>query len=290
MLRHSAENMPGRGRMKEERPTEGKAAGEAASGSSRLPAFWQCALNMECLCAGGAVSVDEDAHLSVPEESSEELLPKKPDSAQLKALLIDSERRRLIKKLSEANQHNRFLKRQLQAKDDDLVDIKSELAILELEIQASIPLAFMTKESTSFTLRMALVELAEEIASYGIQPGSRKINGKYIQSHLVSRLEVVQEKIKKQIKDVEAVKFREITLYWIGMAESVQVMGSFDGWSQGEEMSQEYTGAYVKFSANLKLRPGRYEVKFLVDGEWRLSPELLTVGEGLMENNILIVE
>ena len=34
-------------------------------------------------------------------------------------------------------------------------------------------------------------------------------------------------------------------------------MGSFDGWSQGEDMSQEFTGAFVKFSADLRLRPGR---------------------------------
>ncbi|CAA7405602.1 unnamed protein product [Spirodela intermedia] len=214
------------------------------------------------------VSLDEEAPLSAPEESPEELLP---DSTQLKELFLDSERRRLITKLSEANQHNRYLKRQLIARDDDLVNIRSELAFLELEIQV-------------------LTELAEEIASYGVSSSSRKIKGKYIQSHLVSRLQALQGKIEKQRKDVDAVKFREITLYWIGMAESVQVMGSFDGWSQGEDMSQEFTGAYVKFSASMKLRPGRYEVKFLVDGQWQLSPELPTIGEGELKNNLLIVE
>ncbi|CAA6668709.1 unnamed protein product [Spirodela intermedia] len=201
------------------------------------------------------VSLDEEAPLSAPEESPEELLP---DSTQLKELFLDSERRRLITKLSEANQHNRYLKRQLIARDDDLVNIRSELAVLELEIQA-------------------LTELAEEIASYGVSSSSRKIKGKYIQSHLVSRLQALQGKIEKQRKDVDAVKFREITLYWIA-------------W-QREDMSQEFTGAYVKFSASMKLRPGRkYEVKFLVDGQWQLSPELPTIGEGELKNNLLIVE
>lgn len=37
-------------------------------------------------------------------------------------------------------------------------------------------------------------------------------------------------------------------------------MGSFDGWTQGEEMSPEYTGDYARFSATLKLRPGRYTI------------------------------
>lgn len=34
-------------------------------------------------------------------------------------------------------------------------------------------------------------------------------------------LVAVQGKIEKQRKDVDAVKFREITLYWIGMAEVI---------------------------------------------------------------------
>lgn len=35
-------------------------------------------------------------------------------------------------------------------------------------------------------------------------------------------------------------------------------MGSFDGWSQGEHLSPEYTGSFTKFSTTLMLRPGRY--------------------------------
>ncbi|CAN6697141.1 unnamed protein product [Malus baccata var. baccata] len=74
------------------------------------------------------------------------------------------------------------------------------------------------------------------------------------------------------------------------MAESVQVMGTFDGWSQGEDLSPEYTASFTTFSTTLMLRPGKYEIKFLVDGEWKLSPEFPTVGEGLTTNNLLIVE
>ncbi|KAL0904792.1 hypothetical protein M5K25_026943 [Dendrobium thyrsiflorum] len=222
----------------------------------------------------GASSLSED-HLSngniVSEGASEKDLPQKLGTDELKSLLLDSERSRLLKKLSEANQYNRFLKRQLQIKDDVLVSLKNEVALLELESQA-------------------LVNLAEEVANSVVQPGSRKINGKYIQSHLLSRLQAVHERLKEKIKDFNSLKFEEVTLVWIGMAESVQVMGSFDGWSQGEEMSPEYSGNYSKFSATLKLRPGRYEVKFLVDGEWLLSPELPTVGEGMLKNNLLIVE
>ncbi|KAL5664437.1 hypothetical protein ACJX0J_024545, partial [Zea mays] len=178
-----------------------------------------------------------DADGTTNGDVSENLLSRKPSSDELKALLADSERSRLLRRLSEANQYNRFLKRQLQIKDDAVVKFKGELAVLELEMQA-------------------LVGLAEEVANFDVPLGSRKINGKYIQSHLLSRLEAVHDKIMEQVKSVDALKTQEIPVYWIGMAENVQIMGSFDGWSQGEAMSMEYSGDYGRFSATLKLRPG----------------------------------
>jgi hypothetical protein len=93
----------------------------------------------------------------------------------------------------------------------------------------------------------------------------------------------------EQIKDVDSLKHQEISVFWVGIAENVQIMGSFDGWSQGEAMSMEYSGYQARFSATLNLRPGRYEIKFLVDGEWRLSLEYPIDGEGSMQNNILVV-
>ncbi|KAK1302183.1 hypothetical protein QJS10_CPB12g00412 [Acorus calamus] len=242
-------------------------------GAARSQVVWKHA---SCTTLSSSINMDgelsPEEHLiddgeSDPEETSSRLLMKH----ELMTLLLDPERSKLTRKLSEANQHNRFLKRQLQVKEDALVDLTNELAVLELELQA-------------------LVGLAEEVANSGIQLGSRKINGKYIQSHLLTRLEGVHERIKKQIKDVADVKSVEVPVVWVGMAETVQVMGSFDGWTRGEEMSAEYDGVYAKFSTTLSLRPGRYQIKFMVDGEWQLSPEYPTVGEGLMKNNLLVVE
>ncbi|KAJ4797985.1 PROTEIN TARGETING TO STARCH (PTST) [Rhynchospora pubera] len=233
--------------------------------------------NKDCRAFAASVDLEEEEEHSsnLPEgptdDASGRTISRKLTQDELKALLADSERLKLTKKLSEANQHNRFLKRQLQTKDDALVDFKSQLAVLELELQA-------------------LVSLAEEVVSSGIPPDSKQINGNYVQAHLLSRLQAMHEKIKEQIVDVDSFKFQDVTVTWVGMAESVQVMGSFDGWSHGEELSPEYAGDYTKFSTTLKLRPGRYEIKFLVDGEWQLSPEFPTTGEGLLENNLLIVE
>lgn len=210
--------------------------------------------------------VVEDAKLD-----GEETGPRLMTAEELKALLVDGERKRLVKKLSESNQHNRFLKRDLLKKDDDLLSFKTDLALLEAELQD-------------------LVTIAEEIAaSSDTAPSTKKINGKPAQSYLASKLESVRAKLQQQVEGVDLIKLQEVTLRWVGMAECVQVMGSFDGWSQGEDMSPEYDGSYTRFTTTLRLQPGKYEIKFLVDGVWRLSPELPTTGEGLMENNLLVL-
>lgn len=231
---------------------------------SRL--LWRAYSMPVSLAEDRAVDAEDDS-----EDSPQRILSQPLSNDELMSLLADSERQKLMMKLSEANQQNRFLKRQLHINEDALVNFKSELAVMELEIQA-------------------LVSLAEEIAQSSIPEGSRKISGKFIQSHLLSRLQAVREKLKEQIKDVIAAQSKEVPLFWCGMAESVQVMGTFDGWSQGEHLSPEYNGSFTKFSTTLMLRPGRYEIKFLIDGEWQLSPEFPTVGEGLTKNNLLIVE
>ncbi|CAM6107351.1 unnamed protein product [Calypogeia fissa] len=190
---------------------------------------------------------------------------------ELAALRSDPVRSRLIRKLSEANQYNRFLFREVQEQEKVIRSCRSQISALAHELGA-------------------LMHLAREIAKDGGKPGTRKINGRYIHSHLSFRLEELQSSLLEQSKEIDGVRLREIEFSWSGMAEDVTVMGSFDNWTRGESMSPESTGTFTKFSTLLKLRPGRYEIKFRVDGEWLLSPDLPTTGEGLMMNNLLIVD
>eukprot|EP00250_Pteridium_aquilinum_P001003 c11183_g1_i1 orf=283-1146(-) len=190
---------------------------------------------------------------------------------ELAALRESSMRANLMKKLSDANMYGRHLQRQLLEKEDALLKCKSELVTMETEMKA-------------------LVSLAQEVASEGGKPGMRKINGKYIPSHLAVRLEELHERLLLQAQSIEAVCYRDVPFAWVGMAEDVQVMGSFDGWTQGLQLSPENTGSFTKFSATVKLRTGRYQIKFLVDGEWHVSPDLPLVGEGPNINNLLVVE
>ncbi|KAI3816286.1 hypothetical protein L1987_15979 [Smallanthus sonchifolius] len=91
----------------------------------------------------------------------------------------------------------------------------------------------------------ALVNMAKEISSYGIPAGSKKINGKYIQSLFLLQLQ------GKYGLDHEQLKFPGNT----SCRHCVQVMGSFDGWSLGEYLSAEYNNSYSMFSTSIMIRP-----------------------------------
>jgi hypothetical protein len=64
---------------------------------------------------------------------------------------------------------------------------------------------------------------------------------------------------------------------------------SFDGWTWGVPLSPEEPSAYTTFSATLHLLPGTYQIKFLVDSQWRLAAGWPETGDGLSCNNVLVV-
>jgi hypothetical protein len=54
----------------------------------------------------------------------------------------------------------------------------------------------------------------------------------------------------------------------------VKLMGTFDGWTRGCDLSAEDVttdSVFSCYTAELLLLPGTYRVKLLVDGDWRLA-------------------
>ena len=86
---------------------------------------------------------------------------------------------------------------------------------------------------------------------------------------------------------------REVPLVYHGVADEVEVRGTWDDWLSGLRLSPEEQqiggAAETEFRGTLKLKPGRYELKFVVDGCWRIVPGWPTVGFGLDENMVLDV-
>ncbi|XP_017439883.1 protein PTST homolog 2, chloroplastic isoform X2 [Vigna angularis] len=98
---------------------------------------------------------------------------------------------------------------------------------------------------------------------------------------------VVEEKQMKISKAQKALQMLTTTcVVWPNNASEVFLTGSFDGWSNKRKMERLSSGI---FSVSLQLYPGRYEMKFIVDGEWKIDPLRPIVTNGGYENNLLIV-
>ncbi|KAG5604205.1 hypothetical protein H5410_025697 [Solanum commersonii] len=81
-------------------------------------------------------------------------------------------------------------------------------------------------------------------------------------------------------------KLRTTQIVWHNSASEVLLTGSFDGWTTQRKMEKLRTGV---FSVSLKLYPGSYEIKFIVDGIWKVDPLRPVVHNNGHENNLLIV-
>lgn len=70
-------------------------------------------------------------------------------------------------------------------------------------------------------------------------------------------------------------------------------MGSFDGWTRGVELNAEdnMDAGFSLFTTVITLKPGEYQVKLQVDGEWRLCMDWPTMDDGSGNTvNVLTVQ
>ncbi|BBN09924.1 hypothetical protein MPTK1_4g23780 [Marchantia polymorpha subsp. ruderalis] len=100
-------------------------------------------------------------------------------------------------------------------------------------------------------------------------------------------LKVSEDKVKKIEKATTGLQsLLPARIVWPNPAKEVFLIGSFDGWNQ--KIKMELSGAGV-FLATVPLHPGRYEIKFIVDGTWRVDTARPIVYGGGYENNVLTI-
>lgn len=103
-------------------------------------------------------------------------------------------------------------------------------------------------------------------------------------------LEVRKAIEEKQRKLDEAQKvlrlMRSVRIVWPNSATEVLLAGSFDGWTSRKKMKKSNAGVFV---ISLQLYPGRYEIKFIVDGVWKVDPQRPVVYSNGFENNLLMI-
>ncbi|ONH96428.1 hypothetical protein PRUPE_7G128700 [Prunus persica] len=91
----------------------------------------------------------------------------------------------------------------------------------------------------------------------------------------------------------------EVEIQYRGDGEIVEVTGSFNGWHHQIEMDPQPSSSIIGptgsrktrlWSTRLWLYPGIYEIKFIVDGQWKIDPQRESVTRGTICNNILQVD
>uniref|UniRef100_A0ACD5W8Y5 Uncharacterized protein n=1 Tax=Avena sativa TaxID=4498 RepID=A0ACD5W8Y5_AVESA len=104
---------------------------------------------------------------------------------------------------------------------------------------------------------------------------------------IIERNKIIEEK-QMRLDEVEKAlsELRTVCIVWPNPASEVLLTGSFDGWTSQRKMERSERGI---FSINLRLYPGRYEIKFIVDGVWKNDPLRPTLNNNGHENNLVIV-
>lgn len=98
---------------------------------------------------------------------------------------------------------------------------------------------------------------------------------------------VIDEKKKRINNARKALKhLRSTCVIWPNSASEVFLTGSFDGWATQRKMDKLSNGTFCVW---LRLSPGRYEMKFIVDGAWKVDPLRPIVKNNGNENNLLVI-
>ncbi|XP_059648895.1 protein PTST homolog 2, chloroplastic [Cornus florida] len=104
---------------------------------------------------------------------------------------------------------------------------------------------------------------------------------------IIDAQRMVEEKQKRVDGARRALQLLRTTfIVWPNSGSEVLLTGSFDGWTTQRKMEKSSKGI---FSVCLKLYPGRYEIKFIVDGTWKTDPLRPVVRNNGYENNLVVV-
>ncbi|KAL5553971.1 hypothetical protein UlMin_041372 [Ulmus minor] len=104
---------------------------------------------------------------------------------------------------------------------------------------------------------------------------------------IIDAQKIVEQKQKKIDEAHRALRLlRSTCIVWPNAASEVLLTGSFDGWISQRKMERSSKGV---FSLCLQLYPGKYEIKFIVDGKWQVDPLRPIVKNNGYENNLLVI-
>ncbi|GIL62875.1 hypothetical protein Vafri_17087 [Volvox africanus] len=180
--------------------------------------------------------------------------------------------KRMSAKLAEANAHLSYVERRIEEANKDLQDAA----------------AFLKKVAMEFGTTSRQVESTAAAVRFGVD--KEDAVAKLVK--LCERLEALEATVQAQRTSFAKRVPKRVPVAWVGVASEVKLMGNFDGWTRGFELSAasiDSDGVIRTFEADVPLLPGRYRVKFQVDGGWRLASDWPTENDELGETNSILV-
>ncbi|CAN4124403.1 unnamed protein product [Withania somnifera] len=182
-------------------------------------------------------------------------------------------------------------------------DISTRLQHLELELSST--LSSLRSKSQEFSSKEVLGRSPSDLQKLSdarefqendlinAQKRLRSIRAKLaiLEGKMALALTDAKKLLEKKQKRIDgaskALRFLRTTkIVWHNSASEVLLSGSYDGWTTQRKMEKLNNGV---FSISLKLYPGSYEIKFIVDGTWKVDPLRPVVRNNGHENNLLIV-
>ncbi|KAA8518713.1 hypothetical protein F0562_016513 [Nyssa sinensis] len=177
----------------------------------------------------------------------------------------------------------------LSAENDEDLDVESRKRESQIEINR---LKFMLHQK-----ELELSQLMEQIEK-------EKLALSVLQTKAETEISIAQNLILEKDAELQAAEeslsgLEEVQIQYWGDGETVEVAGSFNGWHHRIKMDPQPSSSVLDpigsrksrlWTTVLWLYPGTYEIKFIVDGHWKIDPQRNSVTRGTIQNNILQVD
>ncbi|CAA0830324.1 5-AMP-activated protein kinase-related [Striga hermonthica] len=171
-------------------------------------------------------------------------------------------------------------------------------------ILVSVPLQKVENRDEIRHLKFLLHQKEMELTQLKEQIEKEKLSLSLLQSKAETEISKAQELISQKETELHAAEetlsgLKEVEIDYSGEGETVELAGSFNGWDHTIEMDLQPSSSVTHstgsrssrlWRAVLWLYPGVYEIKFIVDGHWKIDPQRESINWHGAHNNILRVD
>ncbi|KAG6642884.1 protein PTST homolog 3, chloroplastic isoform X1 [Carya illinoinensis] len=190
-----------------------------------------------------------------------------------------------------------------QSLRDDLLS-SEELMTAELDRDLDTQSGIREKQAQINQLRFMLHQKELELSRLKERVKKEKHALSDLQTKAETEISKAQKLISEKDAELQATEeslsgLKEVQIQFHGDGEIVEVSGSFNGWHHHIKLDPQppcstmgpVTSRQSRLWATaLWLYPGIYEIKFIVDGHWKIDPLRESVTMGNICNNVLRVE